>query len=121
MARVLALAPDLLIASKLQASIGAAGHEVEVVGQEDYARAQAPEADVFVVDLTAEGIDGATLVESMLMGGELGDTRTLAFYSHVDAAARERALEAGFDIVVPRSKMVREAAELVTRLAGGGA
>ena len=42
--------------------------------------------------------------------------RTLAFYSHVDAAVRERAEEAGFDLVVPRSRMAREGAELVARL-----
>ena len=35
----------------------------------------------------------------------------------VDVAVRERALDAGFDLVVPRSRMNREAAELVTRLA----
>jgi hypothetical protein len=31
---------------------------------------------------------------------------------------RERALAAGFDQVVPRSRMAREGAELVTRLTG---
>ena len=48
--------------------------------------------------------------------GELGATRTLAFYSHVDVEVRERAIAAGFDLVVPRSRMNREGAELVTRL-----
>ena len=37
------------------------------------------------------------------------------FYSHVDVEVRERALAAGFDLVVPRSRMNREGAELVTR------
>jgi hypothetical protein len=55
----------------------------------------------------------------MVAGSELGDTRTLAFYSHVDVATRERAERAGFDLVVPRSRMAREGAELVTRLARG--
>jgi hypothetical protein len=35
----------------------------------------------------------------------------------VDARARERAEQAGFDLVVPRSRMAREGADLVTRLA----
>lgn len=117
MARVLALMPDLLFGSKVQAALTAAGHDVEVTGDELAARVGAPDADVLVVDLTTDAIDGSTLVESMRVDGELGATRTLGFYSHVDVAVRERALDAGFDLVVPRSRMNREAAELVTRLA----
>ncbi len=45
-------------------------------------------------------------------------TRTLGVYSHVDAATRERALAAGFDLVVPRSRMAREGPALVAGLAG---
>lgn len=119
MARVVALVPDLLFGSKVQSSLEAAGHEVRLCGQEDLARSEAPRSDVLVVDVTNDEVDGATLVESMRMGRELGDTRTLAFYSHVDAAARRRAEEAGFDLVVPRSRMAREGAELVGRLLGG--
>ena len=43
--------------------------------------------------------------------------RTLGFYSHVDVPARERAEQAGFDLVVPRSRMAREGAELTSVLA----
>jgi hypothetical protein len=45
-------------------------------------------------------------------------TRTLGFYAHVDVSARERAEEAGFDLVVPRSRMAREGAALVASLTG---
>jgi hypothetical protein len=34
----------------------------------------------------------------------------------VDVSVRERAEEAGFDLVVPRSRMAREGAALVTSL-----
>ena len=40
----------------------------------------------------------------------------LGFYSHVDVDTRRRAEEAGFDLVVPRSRMAREMPELVERL-----
>ena len=119
MARVVALVPDLLFGSKVKAMLDAGGHDVDLVGEEDVARARAPEADVFVVDLVNEDIDGAALVESMRMGRELGRTRTLAFYSHVDEAARDRAHDAGFDLVVPRSRMAREGETLVAKLAAG--
>jgi hypothetical protein len=47
------------------------------------------------------------------------DVRTLAFYSHVEADVRARATEAGFDLVVPRSRMAREGPALVERLVSG--
>jgi DNA-binding NarL/FixJ family response regulator len=123
MALVLALVPDLLFGSRVQGSLTAAGHEVELIGQEAGLRdrladAGAPAAAVLVVDLTDASFDGAGLIESLARGGALGEMRTLAFYAHVDSSVRERAEQAGFDLVVPRSRMAREGAELVTRLAG---
>jgi hypothetical protein len=49
----------------------------------------------------------------------LKGVHTLAFYSHVDVEARRLAEDAGFDLVVPRSRMAREGPELVARLVGG--
>jgi len=115
--RVVALVPDLLFGSKIQAMLTAEGHDVELVGDPEQARAKAAQAAVLVVDLTTDQIDGAALVEAMRREGELAQTRTLAFYSHVDQSTRERADEAGFDLVVPRSRMAREGAGLVARLA----
>ena len=122
MARVLALVPDLLFGSRVQAALQAAGHEVELIS--DAARLTerledpgARPAAVLVVDLTSEDLDGAALVRSLSDAGELEGMRTLGFFSHVDTETRERAQEAGFDMVVPRSRMAREGAELVTRLA----
>jgi DNA-binding NarL/FixJ family response regulator len=116
-ARVLALIPDLLFGSNVQGALRAAGHEVQLTGDPDAARADAPRCAVLVVDLTHDEPDGAALVSAMRAAAELPTTRTLGFYSHVDVAARERAEQAGFDLVVPRSRMAREGAELVTRLA----
>lgn len=119
MARILALSPDLMFGSRLQAMLTQGGHDVELCAQEDLARARAPEVDLLVVDLTTDDIDGAMLVESMRMGGELANTRTLAYYAHVDEDARRRARDAGFDLAVPRSRMAREGASLVDRLLAG--
>jgi DNA-binding NarL/FixJ family response regulator len=117
MARVALLCPDLLFGSKVEGALVAAGHDVRRLDTEDVARAEAQHRDVLIVDLTAEDFDGAVLVESMNMGRELEGVRTLGFYSHVDQDTRRRAQEAGFDRVVPRSRMAREAAALVESLA----
>ncbi len=121
MARVLALVPDLLFGSRVQGALTAAGLEVELLADESALRERlvgggAPAA-LLIVDLTDAELDGAGIVQSLAGGGELAAMRTLVFYSHVDAPARERAEGAGFDLVVPRSRMAREGAELALRLA----
>ena len=118
MARVAVLCPDLLFGSKLEGGLEAAGHEV--TRYEDEPNARAAGAEVLVVDLGSEDVDGATLVESMRADGELRGIATLGFYPHVEQETRRRAEEAGFDLVVPRSRMAREMGALVERLATGG-
>jgi DNA-binding response OmpR family regulator len=118
MTRALALVPDLMFGSRLTAAASAAGIELALVGDEASARRRLVEAgdpswDVLVVDLTDPRLDGAALVRSLRDERVLASTRTLGFYAHVDAAARARALEAGFDQVVPRSRMAREAGTLL--------
>ena len=118
MARVLALVPDLLFGSQVQGMLTAAGHEVRLVASEEAVREGVSDADVLVVDLTADP-RWSDLVESLRAEGGLGATRTLAFYSHVEAEVRERANAAGFDLVVPRSRMAREGGLLVSDLTSG--
>lgn len=114
MAEVVALVPDLLFGSRVEAMLAGAGHSVALVAEPGRALELAGDADVLVVDLAGGEIDGPAL----LSGGPIG-ARTLGFYSHVEPEVRDRALAAGFDQVVPRSRMNREGAELVSGLATG--
>ena len=122
MARVLLLSADLLFGSRVQGDLGAGGHEVELIADSERLGARlrdagAPRASVLVVDLTDERLEGAGAVESLRSGGLLADLATLGFYSHVDTAARERAEAAGFDRIVPRSRMAREGPALIAAIA----
>jgi hypothetical protein len=105
-ARILAIVPDLMLASRVREGLGATGHEV-VVEPGLPARV---EADAIVCDLDA--------VEP----GELAKAGVpaLGFYSHVDVETRREAEAAGIDLVVPRSRMSRELPELVAGLLTGG-
>ena len=106
--RVVAFVPDLMFGSGVQASLSAAGHDVELVGELD----PAVEAQVLIVDLTA---DAAARIERARAVAARG-VPTLAFYSHVETDVRELADQAGFELVVPRSRMARDAPALVARL-----
>lgn len=111
MARVLAYVPDLLFGSNVVGALRAAGHEVVLVNEPEPSAVAA--AEVLVVDLTA---DASERIERAQAAGA-DRVRTLAFYSHVEADVRALAQQADFDLVVPRSRMAREGADLVTRLA----
>lgn len=121
MARVVALVPDLLFGSRLVAALSAAGHEVRLCSSDSEAGEATGAADVLVVDVTGAGVDGPGLMAGLRDAGELEGKATLALYSHVDAQARAEAEGAGFDLVVPRSRMARDAAGVVDRLVAGPA
>ncbi len=108
MARVALLCRDLLFGSKVEGALAAAGHEVTRFDSEPPVRSV--DADVIVVDLTDAALGGTAL-------GGSASAPTLGFYSHVDVDTKRAAEEAGFDLVVPRSRMARETAALVERLA----
>ena len=106
MARVVSIATDLMLASKVDATLTAAGHHVSLAPS--LQEAPLDEAELVVADLDAANPEA-------LVG--LG-VPVLGYYSHVDVETREAAEAAGVDLVVPRSRMARELPALVERLLG---
>jgi DNA-binding response OmpR family regulator len=113
-ARVVAVFDDLLLGSNVLGMLRAAGHDATLTGGGDV---DLEGADLLIVDLGAGTFDGVEIVQRLGAAGDLAGTRTLGVYSHVDAATRNRAQDAGFDLVVPRSRLAREGPQLVERLA----
>jgi CheY-like chemotaxis protein len=116
MARVAALIPDLLFGSKVQAALQSAGHEVDLITGELEAWDEVGGIDLLVIDLTSPDVDGVELFETLATAGELHDVRTLGFFAHVEPGVRERALAAGVDQAVPRSRIAREGPALLEAL-----
>jgi hypothetical protein len=112
MARVVAYIPDLLFGSNVVGALQAAGHEPALVSDVEGIRRELPASEALIVDLTAEAGARIGLVTAIPRAG----VKTLAFYSHVEADVRAQAERAGFDLVIPRSRMAREGATLLTRL-----
>jgi len=113
MARVAALIPDLMFGSRVRAMIEGAGHDLELCSSVAEVRRRVPGSDLLIVDLTDQADERIEQVASLRATGELGPGAILAFYSHVESEVRARALAAGFDQVVPRSRMAREGEALV--------
>jgi hypothetical protein len=105
-ARVAAVFDDLLLGSNVLGMLRAAGHDAELAGNPDMVDPGA--FDVLVVDLGG-GFDGLALAGR--------GAKAIGVYSHVDVDTRRQAEAVGFDLVVPRSRMAREGADLVAKLA----
>ena len=112
MARVALFIPDLLFGSNVVGAVQAAGHEAVLVADADVLRRELPRAQALIVDLTS---DAGERIEQVRLAAPPG-LRTLAYYSHVEADVREQAEQAGYALVVPRSRMAREGGALVDRL-----
>src|SRR5690348_15090662 len=94
-----------MFASRIEATLGAAGHTVQLTN----GLAEQPDlagVDLLVVDLDSISTDGA-------VGNGVP---VLGFYAHLNVETRQGAESAGVDLVVPRSRMAREMPELVDRL-----
>lgn len=112
---MVAYIPDLLFGSAVLSALQQAGHEAVLVGDPDALERALPGTAVLVVDLTSDVPSRLHTVRGYLGG----PVKTVAFYSHVHAEVRTQALGAGFDLVVPRSRMAREGTELIERLSTG--
>jgi hypothetical protein len=103
-ARVVAVTPDLLLGSKVEAMLKAAGHEVTLAST--LTQAPLEDADLLVADLDAESPQALTSIGIPVLG----------YYSHVNAETKQAADAAGIDLAVPRSRMARELPQLLEKL-----
>jgi len=101
LATVAVFVEDLMLASRVTESLGAAGHQTVNARTPE----QADGADLVVCDLDC--VDHTEMVELGLP--------VIGFHSHLDQEIRRRADEAGIDLVIPRSRMARELPSLVNR------
>jgi hypothetical protein len=103
-ARVVAITPDLLLGSRIEGMLRAAGHEAGLSAS--LAEAPLEGLEMLVADLDEESPEALVGVGVPVLG----------YYSHVNAETRRVAEAAGVDLVVPRSRMVRELPALAERL-----
>jgi len=106
-ARVLSIATDLMLGSKVDATLGAAGHEVTT--SHSIEESTWDGVDLIVADLDVENPEALVGLGMPVLG----------YYSHVEVATKEAAEAAGVDLVVPRSRMARELPALAERLLHG--
>jgi hypothetical protein len=103
-ARIVSIADDLMLASRVDVALTGAGHHVILA--RSLREASLEGAELIVADLDVESPEALVGLGMPVLG----------YYSHVDAETRAAAQAAGVDLAVPRSRMARELPALVERL-----
>lgn len=104
MACILSISTDLMLGSRVQETLAAAGHEV--IASASIEESTWEGVDLIVADLDVENPEALVGLGMPVLG----------YYSHVDVDTKKSAEAAGVDLVVPRSRMARELPALVERL-----
>lgn len=108
--RTIAVVPDLFFATRIAATARVAAVPLELVAAAR-ATAMVEGATLAIVDLQAPG--AVELVAALKATAPA--VPVVGFFSHVETDLRRRALEAGADAVLPRSRFVNVLSELLTR------
>lgn len=105
---MLAVVDDMFFKAKIRAVAEAVGAQISFPRTKEALLEKAPQADLVIVDLQNEKIDPLSLPS------ELGATRTLGFFSHVEVELQRNAVAAGYQQVMPRSVFTRDLAAILS-------
>ena len=106
---VIVVVDDMFFASKIRAVAEAVGVEISFPRTREAVIEKAREARLILVDLHNQKIDPVQLAR------DLSGVKLIGFFSHVETEVRQKALEAGYDSVIPRSVFARDLAEILER------
>ena len=114
--RVLGVLDDLLFTVKIADAATRTGLQTQFVKTEIDALAAAAERPMLVIlDLNANSVDPIELIPKLK---ELGKIPVIAFVSHVQGELKQRAHEAGADMVMARSAFSTNLPQILKRHAG---
>lgn len=113
--RVIAAVDDMIFAAKIKGTAAAVGASVEFVRRADAAVAAIERElpSLLIADLHSEKYDPFALAVRLKAEPRFADIKILGFFSHVNIELKNRAVEAGFDQVLPRSAFVKRLGEIL--------
>jgi CheY-like chemotaxis protein len=112
---ILAAVEDMFFASKIRAAAEALGVNIKFHRRVESLVAAAGEQspNLILVDLHNEKLDAVELAQQLKSNESLRTIPLLGFFSHVQTDLQRRAVEAGFDQVIPRSVFSRDLAAIL--------
>ena len=114
--RVLAVVSDLFFSVKINDAAKRAGMTVEFVKDEKDALAKAQTKPALVIlDLNFESVNPIDLISKLKGNDQLKNISLIGFLSHVQGELKQKAHEAGCDIVLARSAFSQNLPQILKR------
>ncbi|MCK5710767.1 MAG: response regulator [Deltaproteobacteria bacterium] len=113
--RVVAVLDDIFFASKIKEAAKSTGVNVEILKNTNgliESLTSAPPT-LIIVDLNSKKFNALDLIEELKSSQKLKNISTLGYLPHVQEELKKEAIEAGFDIVMPRSRFSRELKQIL--------
>jgi CheY-like chemotaxis protein len=114
--KILAVVEDLFFTVKINESAKRAGLPIEFVKSEQDALAKAKEHPaVIILDLNCTGVDPLKLIEKLKGDADLKGISVIGYVSHVQGELKQKAHEAGCDMVLARSAFSQNLQQILKR------
>lgn len=119
---VTAVVDDMFFISKIRETGKALGMIVNFPRNLDALRATIAEElpELILVDLHHQKLDAIQLASELKANETIKDIPLLGFFSHVQAELQRKAVQAGYDEVLPRSIFFRDLAKILAGETKGG-
>jgi CheY-like chemotaxis protein len=113
---VIAVIDDMFLASKVRATAKALGMMAVFPRSLEALRHTVQDGvpDIVVVDLQHAKLDAVALGSELKTNDKLKGISVIGFFSHVEAELQRKAVQAGYDQVVPRSVFFSELANILS-------
>jgi len=113
--RVVAVLDDMFFTSKIREAAKSTGLNVEILkkisGLIEGLRNDPP--TLIIVDLNFKKVEPMELIKNIKSSDKLNSIPVIGYFSHVQTDLKKEAFQAGYDIVMPRSRFVRELGDIL--------
>jgi PleD family two-component response regulator len=117
--KIIAVLDDLFFTVKINEAAKRAGMDVEFVKSEKDLLDKAKErADLVILDLNAGSVQPLDLITKMKKSADLKQISIIGFVSHVQGELKQKAHEAGCDMVLARSAFSQNLPQILKRHSG---
>ncbi|HVY54150.1 MAG TPA: hypothetical protein VHC46_00150 [Thermodesulfobacteriota bacterium] len=115
-AYAVAVLDDMFFASKIREAAKASGVDVEFIKSEFALHGFDPSVPptLVIVDLANKSIAPLDIIRLIKTRDKFGKARVIGYLPHVAKELAARALDAGYDQVLPRSRLSRELADILS-------
>lgn len=115
--KIIAVLDDLIFSSKIREAAKPLSVDLELIkspnGLSQKIKSEKPSLLIF--DLNSKSCNPLETIKDLKSSPELKDIPILGYLSHVQTELKDAAVEAGCDLVLPRSRFSRELREILMR------